>query len=142
MKGLNRMNKPKFRAYVKSINKVLPVCELSFRDNDDLPIGVDGYEMWYRADEVILMQYTGYKSKNVEIYSGYIFKDPSRLEEYYFVVEWVFSGWQFVTYLKSGSKAKGISHGMNQGYLEEFDLDEMLLVGNVHANPELLNEVE
>ncbi|MGM0217674.1 YopX family protein [Enterococcus sp. AZ126] len=130
------MNEPKFRAYLKSINKVLPVCELSFRDNDDLPIGVDGCEMWYRTDEVILMQSTGLKDKNgVEIFEGDVVKQTTGEYSYVGAVEK--DCYQFYI--------DGINPFDSYSFDDVADTNnctaDLIIIGNIHANPELL-EVE
>lgn len=171
------MNEPKFRAYVKSINKVLPVCELSFRDNDDLPIGVDGCEMWYRTDEVILMQYTGLKGYMDEAFNDSEEKEVARGD----VIDIFWEEWPAGYYqenhmigvvdldetgtawiIKNGkydwdnptpipSEIDGMS--ISRSLPDEEDLEEVFLhnfrltsaditiLGNIHANPDLLNEV-
>lgn len=86
-------------------------------------------------------QYTGLQDKNdKKIFEGDVCFDENGLTDYYCVIEWVFAGFQLVTYKKASSNARGISNGMNQGYFE--DSDGIEVIGNIYDNPELLKEVE
>lgn len=86
-------------------------------------------------------QFTGLKDKNgKEIYENDICVNKYGLEDYYYVVKWVFAGWQTVTYKKPDAQIRGISDGINQGYME--GSEGLEVVGNVYENPELLREVD
>lgn len=91
-------------------------------------------------DDVILMQSTGLKDKNgVEIFEGDICNLSGGLEDYWYIVEWLFAGWQLVTYKKPRANVRGISDGINQCYLEPSIASNLDIVGNIYANPELLS---
>lgn len=82
-------------------------------------------------------QFTCLKDKNgKEMYEGDICINEHGLSDYYYVVEWIFAGFQLVTHKKPNSNVRGISHGINQGYMETADFIEV--IGNIHDNPSLL----
>lgn len=90
--------------------------------------------------EQILMMYTGLKDENgKEIYLGDICINKNGLEDYYYVVEWIYAGFQLVTYKKPSSDICGISHGINQGYME--DSVGLKVVGDIYRNPELIGDI-
>jgi uncharacterized phage protein (TIGR01671 family) len=103
------------------------------------------------VDPETVGQSTGLKDNNgKEIYEGdiivteaYPFFDNQQ-PNYRGVVEWIYSQWQVVLHCVNVAKA-GISEGINQG-LNDIGLDEgerfndVLVIGNVHENPELLEE--
>ena len=86
-------------------------------------------------EPIILMQFTGLQDTNGrDIYEGDILEIEYGLSDYYYVVEWVFAGFQLVTYKKPGSTIRGISDGLNQGYFEESD--ETKVIGNIYETAE------
>ena len=103
----------------------------------------------HKLDDVEVMQFTGLYDKNgKEIYEGdiivteaYPFFDNQQ-PNYRGVVEWIYSQWQVVLHCVNVAKA-GISEGINQG-LNDIGLDEgerfndVLVIGNIYENPELL----
>ncbi|MGK0607279.1 YopX family protein [Enterococcus gilvus] len=60
------------------------------------------------------------------------------LQNYWYVIEWIFGGWQVVTYKKPESNVRGISDGINQAYLEPEYCSTLKVIGHIHDNPELL----
>lgn len=88
-------------------------------------------------DRETVSQYTGLKDKNgTEIFEGDICKLRNGLEGYWYVVEYVFAGFQLVTYKKKTAEVRGIANGINQCYLEP-DV-ELTVIGNIYENSELL----
>ncbi|MGM7637538.1 YopX family protein [Bacillus sp. Hm123] len=100
-----RAHTVKFRAYIKSIRKILPVIDISF-DVDGLisDIQVAGCgnagcrtcNDYYESDDFIIMQYTGLKDANgTDIYEGDVIgreKDDSELRVSHHVVGWYDTG--------------------------------------------------
>ena len=118
----------KFRAFLKDTNKMVKVGAMDWDEEGNLlclnyPKGKDyfGYE-----DDIILMQYTGFKDKDgKEIYEGDIVEYFGELCK----VCWIFSGFY----------ARQIN-GRGFTELDEFVADTMDIevVGNIYENPELL----
>lgn len=87
------------------------------------------------SDNIILMDYIGHKDvdKN-DIYEYDVVEFESGLEDYHYVVEFVLGGYQLVSYKKKESSVRGISNGMNQGYIERSD--DLKVIGNIFQNEE------
>ena len=89
-----------------------------------------------------ILKYTGYiDSEGNRIFEGDICIVRSGLEDYYYIVEWIFSGFQLRLSKKPESNVRGISHGISCGYIEGYDYD-ILVVGNIVDNKELIWEGE
>lgn len=122
----------KFRAYLKNEKKIIYVKSIDWDENGNLisinyPEGKDYFG--YKEDDIVLMQYTGYKDKNgKEIYEGDIVKYRNNLYQ----VKWVF--FSFYIHRIDGRSLKE---------LEEIAIDEkgMELIGNIYENPELLEKI-
>lgn len=134
----------KFRAWDKRENTMRDVAVLHFTKGGK----VNSIEYWktpyelksYHVRNLILMQSTGLKDKNgVEIFEGDVCNLSGGLDDYWYIVEWLFAGWQLATYKKPDAKVSGISDGINQCYLEPSIASNLCIVGNIHANPELLS---
>lgn len=93
-------------------------------------------------------QFTGLHDKNgKEIYEGdilrgddYPFYDAEKDSyNYYAIVEWDEEAAQFYAYihLAKDAEVRGISQGIGE---DMENLREMEVIGNIHDNPELLNE--
>lgn len=143
------MNKPKFRAWVTKNKGMYGVYGWNTTTNEiylcSLPDSAfkDGvlhtvHSVARPLDEVILMQYTGQKDKNgVEIYEGDVIasqnKDRKNWKISHHEIVWHDAG--FMGKQICSSSFIGIDYwtrGKN-GYV---------VIGNIHENPELLNEVE
>lgn len=155
------MNKPKFRAWdeyeKEMLENVIPMFDetgnmvavitdfqlVGSPGTSEIEIGSCDTTLNWDDFPYILMKYTGLKDKNgVEIYEGDVCFSDGGLDDYWYVVEWVFAGWQTVTYKKPESSVRGISDGVNQSYLEPDIADYLTVIGNIHENPELLSGVE
>lgn len=132
------MREVKFRAWDGQDKLIRNVQQLLFNKQNEVDIKI--YEEWFATGpDLILMQYTGLKDKNgAEIYEGDICQVDDGLSDYWYVVEWVFAGWQAVTYKKKNSSVRGISNGVNSFYIEPDCTSEMTIIGNVYENKELL----
>lgn len=101
------------------------------------------YESSPEYQPLIIEDFTGLTDKNGnEIYEGdilssnhYPYMDSGK-QNYVAIVEWIFAGWQTVLHCVNKQK-RGISEGINE-YIE--DGAEYTIIGNIHENPELLEE--
>lgn len=129
---------PKFRAWWIQDEVMTHIDTLEFLQGG-IRVSDGCWHEKFLGDEVILMQSTGLKDKNgVEIFEGDVCKLSGGLDDYWYIVEWLFAGWQLVTYKKPNAKVRGISDGINQCYLEPNIASNLVIVGNIHENPELL----
>lgn len=121
------MNKPKFRAWDK-VNKFMMLVEnIDFKGRLINKGGV-----WRILDEVILMQYTGLKDKNGKQYCQ---EDLVRYEgKIYRLIKGTYA-FELVGFYEA-SQDNPCDYFSEQAYY----FGE--IIGNIHANPELLNEVE
>lgn len=132
---------PKFRAWLKNDKEMIDVDEIHF-DNGQLDFIGDAITFMRKANEIELMQSTGLFDKNgKEIFERDIVK---RYRSPFFKAKWEY---QIETVLKEkGSLLLGREFGKNFGtipfnspFAQSFLLE---VIGNVHENPELLEEKE
>ncbi|EHC6097411.1 hypothetical protein JSY83_002197 [Listeria monocytogenes] len=120
-----------FRAFVKRKKKMLPVTDLCFNETE--AVGVSGCGNakctlcvdWYSFDDVVLMQYPGLKDKNgKKIFEGDICWEEHN--ECYGVVKF------------EEGKFLYVWENIAEDLWEVADSIE--IYGNIHENPELLEE--
>lgn len=126
----------KFRAWDETIEEMLPVIELQWRDGE-----ISGYRVGdttgsigtYNAalPDIHLMQYTGLKDKNgKEIYEGDILSG-SQLR----VVEWFAHGWRVKVRTPKGDR-------WYDPFRKCDEIGDQLtseVIGNIYENPDLLD---
>lgn len=151
--------KIKFRAWQKYHKQMLDVTNIGFRDGEIYSLtveypegtiprfvtyGKDYDKFWLDDDCIKLMQYTGLKDKNgKEIYEGDIIKefnysgDECRVSE----VVWdgtLATGWHKKIIkdltMPKGYGQEGISIGIEEREVKDFEV-----IGNIYENPELLD---
>lgn len=131
----------KFRAWLKNDKEMIDVDEIHWYGGQVDFIG-DGITFMRKADDFILMQSTGLFDKNgQEIFEGDIVK---RYRSPFFKAKWEY---QIETVIKEeASLLLGRKYGKNFGtipfnspFAQSFLLE---VIGNVHENPELLEEKE
>ncbi|EQC0675840.1 YopX family protein [Listeria innocua] len=128
-----------YRAFVKKDKKVLPVTALCFNRYEKDAVGVSGCgdpyctmcDDWYNFDDVLLMQYTGLKDKNgKKIFEGDIvnckFFDRM-VGDIAGVINFIDCVW-------------AVSDFKNKRLYQLIDVDNIEIIGNIHENPELLEE--
>ncbi|GKV69837.1 hypothetical protein NCCP2716_23350 [Sporosarcina sp. NCCP-2716] len=142
------MREIKFRGYLKTEKKMLPVCDLNFNGVDQYAVGLSTCgrldcglcEDYYESIDVEVMQYTGLKDKNgVEIYEGDVLSYC--IEEY--------PGGHYRE--RQETRVVAFSDGCywlisDKGddalfFVHEVDC-EIEIIGNIHDNPELLGVAE
>ena len=121
----NNRREIKFRAWLENGKKMVEVENITFHNKKisysyQEELCGDFYSE--KADNFILMQYTGLKdTKDVEIYEGDIVKYYGKTYE----IKWMFSGF----YL----------HNPKGGFIELAECDECCeVVGNIYENPEMI----
>lgn len=124
------MREIKVRAWHKPYKQMCQVESLRF-DGNGVYRAVLIEESFYdrrivEADEVVIEQYTGLKDKNgTEIYEGDILIDDTGEPVEYWVVKFADGG--FV------GECAGVAESL-------FELTNLEVVGNIHENPELVEE--
>ena len=124
------MREIKVRAWYKPYKQMCQVESLRF-DGNGVYTAVLIEESFYdrrlvEADEIVIEQYTGLKDKNdTEIYDGDILIDDTGEPVEYWVVK--FSDGGFI------GECVGVAEPL-------FELTQLEVVGNIHENPELLEE--
>lgn len=105
---------------------------------------------WYKVDPETVGRYTGLTDKNgKKIFEGDLlngfqypfYHSKSNEHNYYAEVIW-FPGncaFGFYTHKHPTAKVSGIS-AKNADFIEDFDSDDWEIIGNIHDNPELLEE--
>ncbi|MGM0242003.1 YopX family protein [Enterococcus sp. AZ107] len=118
---------PKFRAYVKEVNKTYEITEIDFGD-DQLKTELGD---WWYFDEVEIMQSTGVKDKNgVEIFEGDVL--------YYIPFETHIND-SIVTFEKGSFFKKKLRNGKLTS-VRFIDSEKYEVIGNIYENLELLEE--
>lgn len=124
------MREIKVRAWYKPYKQMCQVESLRF-DGNGVYTAVLIEESFYdrrivEADEIVIEQFTGLKDKNgVNIYDGDILIDDTGEPIEYWVVK--FSEGGFV------GECAGVAESL-------FELTNLEVVGNIHKNPELVEE--
>ncbi|TYT94603.1 hypothetical protein FZW83_07655 [Listeria monocytogenes] len=123
-----------YRAFVKKDKKVLPVTDLCFNETES--VGVSGCGDanctlcvdWYSFDDVVLMQYT----ERQDIHNNKIFeKDIATCQ---FFDKKITGLIEFIEYMWAVNDRK------NQRLYQLNEVSNIEVIGNIHENPELLEE--
>lgn len=118
------MRSIKFRAYVKFLNEFQNVVEL-YNDGGCM---VDDYPYALAHDDICLTQFTGLTDTNgVDIYEGDIVTYRGSHALYTSAVEW-----------NPMDKMAGFQ--VKHPCIDLFDSQFIYVIGNIHQNPELLEE--
>lgn len=139
------MRNIKYKLYSPSWNKVFRVTNIAFNKQglietvavpmkDALPEYYGDTNLvldLYPKDKIELLEFTGhYDIDGKEIYSGYIVSFVASDKNYIGVVEWSNEYASFLVKVKD--------------YYEEYlsEIDEILVLGNIYENKELINETK
>ena len=135
------MNNLKFRAYIKSIQKIVDVLEIDFKNKmATLDIATNKvypeFSFWWKETElpfsqVIIMQSTGLFDKyGVEIYEGDILTDEGNFENDY---------WDYATIEFDKTDYTYYIHWKREEVCENItDCYKYTVTGNIYENKELL----
>lgn len=139
------MNNLKFRAYIKSIQKIADVLEIDFKNKTailDLTTNKVYPETsyWWKEiklafSQVVIMQSTGLKDKyGVEIFEGDILTDEGSFENDY---------WDYATIEFDKIDYTYYLHWKNEEMCENItECKKYVVAGNIYENKELLeNEI-
>ncbi|HBB5545038.1 TPA: hypothetical protein KBR98_001906 [Listeria monocytogenes] len=142
------MREIEFRAFVKRKKEMFPVTDLRFNRYEKDAVGVNGCgdpyctmcDDWYNFDDVLLMQYTGLKDKNgKKIFEGDIVAFSE--DDFH-----VFNS-QVEYFSEDGYPAFDIkvpsTYYFDSNVFSEVSMSglyEIEVIGNIHENPELLEE--
>lgn len=144
------MREIKFRAFDKLSKKMFDVYSFNYFSVEVITNSQEGIYADTKSilrQDCILMQYTGlkdcdgkeiYESDLIVIPNHYPFYDDNQIN-YVGVVEWVYSGWQYILECVNKDK-RGISSGVNN-HLNEEGFEENTstyykIIGNIYENKE------
>lgn len=145
------MNNLKFRAYIKSIQKIVDVTEIDLKNKmATLDIATNEvcpeFSCWWKETElpfsdVDIMQSTGYKDrKGIEIFIGDIVKiyveDREEHKVYYSLCKVVFDEETSATKLEIIERFCDML--MPAKYLFLKNVEDIVIAGNIYENKELL----
>lgn len=145
------MNNLKFRAYIKSIQKIVDVLEIDFKNKmATLDIATNKvypeFSFWWKETElpfsdIEIMQSTGYKDRKcTEIFIGDIVKiyveDREEHKVYYSLCKVVFDEETTATKLEIIERFCDML--MPPKYLFLKNVEDIVIAGNIYENKELL----
>ncbi len=127
------MREVKFRAWDKAHKRMVQIRTMYFSNPREYGVLTDVYKAGYRLTEnnLILMQYTGLKDGTD--------KKAYQHDKLYFKGKI----WGMIEYnkLTGGWMATSLRKGSTGNYLTQLSqilMDSMVIIGNIHANPEPL----
>ena len=129
---------PKFRAWEKNMNAMIPVENIDF-----LAKQINTNSVWRMFHEIELMQSTGLKDKSgVEIYEGDILKTFSNINKYTdsFAKD-IEPKFEYTTVVRDGACFKTTYEKRASYVLNENSgsmVEHMEVIGNIYENPELI----
>lgn len=122
------MRELKFRAWSKSGKKMIYNIQNEFEERIEL--GMDCFSDYLKNDDFIVEQYTGLKDKNGKmIYEGDIVKMPDWAVE---------PKYKKVSFVKLSCGFEPFVNGCFECVSP--DSEEVEVIGNIHDNPELLED--
>ncbi|WP_457641412.1 YopX family protein [Persephonella sp.] len=118
------MREIKFRAWLKETKEMIEVDDIRFLK----PLTINTTSAWRLEDEIVLMQYTGLKDRNVrEIYEGDILQRNN--------------GSKYVVVFENGCfKLKPIGKHSEISTIAYAKHEPIEIIGNIYENPDLLKE--
>lgn len=132
------MREIKFRVYNPRDKKMhYDIAGFEFSMNGNMS-GVFIDRAFFLIEEIYLMQYTGLKDKNgKEIYKG----DIVEVSEYNRKRKYIVKFGKYEIECCGCCYEEHLAYGFyldNKGSINDSDIDELEVIGNIHDNPELL----